>query len=69
MPDNTLTNYTDALGKLGGTATGILGALKGGSKSSPAPAAPAKTNWALIGGIGAAFLLVVVLIMSLGGHK
>ncbi len=74
---DNLTDYTDAIGALGGTATGLLGALNrrssgpsNGSDYSPAPApAPAKTNWVLIGGIGAAVLVVIVLILSVGGRK
>lgn len=66
---DNLSDYTDAVGTLGKTASGLLGALNG-SKSTPA-AKPksAPTNWAVIGGIGAAVLLVLVLVISLGGRK
>ncbi len=67
---DNLTDYTDAVGTLGGTASGLLNALKGGSSApAPAPAPAPKTNWMLIAGIGGAVLLVLVLVISLGGRK
>lgn len=69
--DNGLTKYTDAIGNLGNTAGGLIGALTGRNKTpaaAPTPA-PAKTNWTLIGGIGAAVLVVVVLIAVLAGRR
>jgi hypothetical protein len=50
----------------GSTATGLLGALQT-SKKATAPTGT--TNWGLIAGIGAAVVLVLVLIVSLGGRK
>ena len=47
----------------GSTATGLLGALKQ-SRQTAAPT-PAPTNWGLIAGIGAAVLVVLVLVVSL----
>jgi hypothetical protein len=49
----------------GGTATGLLGVLKN-SKADTAPPTTGQANWGLIAGIGAAFLVVLVLIVSLG---
>lgn len=55
----TLLDYLDLGAR---TATGLL--------NKPAAAAPAatasKTNWALIGGIAAAFLGVLLLVMVVG---
>ena len=47
----------------GSTATGLLSALKQ-SRQTTAPAAK-PTNWGLIAGIGAAVLVVLVLVVSL----
>lgn len=69
---DNLSDYTDAVGSLGNTASGLLNALNGGSKTpaaAPVAAAPAKTNWVLIGGIGAAVVVVLVLIVSMGGRR
>lgn len=66
---NSLATYTDAIGKLAGSASSVVGALNGGSKAAaPAPAA-SKTNWGLIAGIGGAVVLVLVLVMTMGGRK
>jgi len=48
----------------GSTATGLLGALNQ-SRAATAPA-PASTNWGLIAGIGAAVVVVLILVVSLG---
>ena len=67
MEDNSLQNYTDAIGSLGNTAGNILGALGGGNKSSSAPPAAApKSNMGLILGIGAAVLGVILLVLVAG---
>jgi hypothetical protein len=67
MEDNGLSNYTDAIGSLGGTAAGILGALKGGNKSAPAaaPASSGSPSWLPIALIGGGVLLVVLVIFGL----
>lgn len=49
----------------GSTATGLLGALNN-SRAATAPTPAGATNWGLIAGIGAAVLVVLVLIVSLG---
>jgi len=49
----------------GSTATGLLGALNQ-SRAATAPAPASATNWGLIAGIGAAVIVVLVLVMSLG---
>ena len=67
---SALNNWTDAIGKLGGTASGILGALN--RPSSPARArAPAQTSppWGMIAVIGAGVVLLMVVLLSLGSHK
>jgi hypothetical protein len=52
----------------GSTATGLLGALKSSRAATAAPTV-GQTNWGLIAGIGAAVVLVLVLVMSLGGRR
>lgn len=71
MEDNSLQNYTDAIGSLGNTAGGILGALNGNKSSAPAPSAAPKssTNWGVIAAIGGAVILVLVLVVSMGGRR
>ena len=49
----------------GSTATGLLGALNR-SKAATAPAPSAPTNWGLIAGIGAAVVVVLLLVVTLG---
>jgi hypothetical protein len=56
----SLLDYLNFGGK---TATGILGALNKPKTSGAAP----KTNWALIGGIVAAFLGVLLLVAVVSG--
>lgn len=58
-------SFLDYLQWGGSTATRVLGAL---NPKAPTPTAE-KTNWGLIAGIGAALLVVVVLIVSLGGRR
>jgi hypothetical protein len=60
------TSALDWVNSLGGLATGILGAVRGTPKSSaPPPAAAAtKPNWTLIGIIGGAVALVLVLVLA-----
>jgi hypothetical protein len=56
----TLLDYL----KFGGTtATGVLGAL---NQPKPAVQGTGKTNWALIGGIGAAVFGVLLLVLMVG---
>jgi hypothetical protein len=57
-------SFLDYLKFGGQTATGILGAL-----NKPKAPTPTKTNWGLIAGIGAAVLIVLVLVVSLGGRR
>ena len=58
----TLLDYLNLGGK---TATGVLGAL-----NQPKPATkPGATNWALIGGIVAAVIGVLLLVMVAGGGR
>ena len=56
---NTFLDYL----KFGGTtATGVLNALKKPQTPAKTPA----TNWGIIAGIGAAVLVVLVLVVALG---
>jgi hypothetical protein len=59
-------SFLDYLNWGGKTATGVLGALNQ-QKAAAKPTTPT-TNWALIAGIGAAVLVVLVLVVSLGGR-
>jgi hypothetical protein len=54
----------DYLNTAGTTATGVLGALQ---RQQRPPVAP-KTNWAIIGGIAAAFLGVLLLVLVVSGR-
>ena len=70
---SSLDSWTDRIGKLGGTASGILSALnrpKTTAAAAPA-AAPAPANWGMIAAIGGAVLLFVVLLVAFAGgsHK
>lgn len=62
MDENGSPTLMDYLNFGSRTATGVLGALK----KPAAAAAPTKTNWALIGGIGAAVLGVLLLVLVVG---
>jgi hypothetical protein len=59
----SLLDYLNFGGK---TATGVLGAL---NQPKVAPGTAGKTNWAIIGGIAAAVLAVLVLVMVAGRGK
>jgi hypothetical protein len=67
---SSLNKWTDTIGSLGGTASGLIGAFnKPKTVVQQTGAAPA-TPWGLIAGIGGAvLLLVVVLVVFAGGHK
>jgi hypothetical protein len=56
-------SFLDYLNWGGKTATGVLGALN--KPAAPKPAA-GPTNWTLIAGIGAAVLVVLVLVVTIG---
>jgi hypothetical protein len=60
---NSFLDYLNSGGKI---ATGVLGALNKPKATTPKADA---TNWGLIAGIGAAVLVVLVLIVSLGGRR
>jgi hypothetical protein len=55
--------FLDYLKFGGNTATGVLSALN--RPKAPTPAT-SQNNWGLIAGIGAAVLVLVVLVLSLG---
>jgi hypothetical protein len=58
----TLLDYLNFGGK---TATGVLSAL---NQPKAKTAAPTKTNWAIIGGIAAAVLGVLLLVLVVSGR-
>jgi hypothetical protein len=66
MNENGSPTLLDYLKFGGTTATGVLGAL---NQPKPAAQAPGKTNWALIGGIGAAVFAVLLLVVLVGKGK
>jgi hypothetical protein len=61
-PSPTLLDYINSAGR---TATGVLGALNQPKTTTPAAA---KTNWAIIGGIAAAVLAVLLLVIVASGR-
>jgi hypothetical protein len=67
---SSLNDWTDTIGKLGGTASGILGALRKPNTPAPAPAAKSgSTPWGMIAAIGAGVVLLLVVVMSMGSRK
>lgn len=66
----TLNNWTKAVADLGGTASGILGALNNKPNTpAPAPVQSGKAPWGMIAAIGAGVVLLVVVLLSLGGSN
>jgi hypothetical protein len=66
---SALNNWTDAIGSLGGTASGILGALNK-PKQTTVVQQQAPVNWGMIAAIGGGLLIVVVFLIALtGGRK
>ena len=63
---STLNGYLDAIGKIGGTTTGILGALRNKPAPAAAPAAAPKsaTPWGMIAAIGGGVLLLLIVLMG-----
>jgi hypothetical protein len=64
---SALNDWTSAIGSLGGTAGGILGALNK-PKTTVAPKAPA-TNLGMIAAIVVGGLLLVVVLFAVMGRK
>jgi len=69
MDDNSGDSWLDSVSDWANAGIGAYKNLSGRpTAAAPAAtgAAPAQTNWLLIGGIGAAVLVVLALVLSLG---